>query len=251
MGYGVSNFLAINEIGKRENNEDCIFPTQELFKRDDRLFIVSDGVGGSNKGEIASEIVCKSISKYADLHFSKKGRLNKEDIQSAIKFTRDNMADFIRKDPQAEGMAATLVMAFLGKKEVTLAWCGDSRVYYFRKGKLIYKSKDHSLVNYLLSIGEITEDQARNHPHKNSIINCITVVGNVSNADLARVDNIKDNDIIILCTDGIFESVSDEKLGDIVRGYVLNKEDPKKAIEKICEVNSRDNYSMIFLELIL
>ena len=251
MDYGIRNYFAINAIGKRENNEDCILPTQEAFKNDDKLFIVSDGVGGSNKGEIASEIVCSAISKYADSQFRKKDKLAKEDIKSAIKFTRDKMAEYISKNPQAEGMAATLVMAFLGKREITVAWCGDSRVYYFRKGKLIFKSRDHSLVNYLVSKGEITEEQARSHPHRNSIINCITVEGDVSNADLSVVDNVQENDIIILCTDGVLESVSDEKFGDIVKRYIMNKEDPKETIEKLCEVNSRDNYSIIFLEFTL
>ena len=249
MSYSLARFFVINEKGKRENNEDFVLPHKTDLAGNEKIFIVSDGVGGVNKGEVASEIVCQSIFEFSQQHFLDKKILSEADLQQAITYTKQKMAAYIQTNRQAEGMAATLTLAYIGDQQVSLAWCGDSRIYYFRNGEIIFKSRDHSLVNYLVSAGQITEEEAINHPKKNTILRCITVKDDISTAEVVNINAMQNKDIIILCTDGILEAVADKVLTDIVKGHLLKNEDPKAKINKLCSINSKDNYSMIFLEL--
>jgi protein phosphatase len=163
-----TQIFCLNEIGKRSNNEDSISPPKGSATLNDRLFVVCDGVGGEKKGEIASEIVCTSIQDY--LKKEKPGSYNeKEVIQKAIQYANQKLLGYGTTNMDAKRMSTTLALVFLGEQSVIAAWCGDTRIHHIRDGKIIWKSKDHSLVSELVSQGELTEKEAMSHPRRNVI----------------------------------------------------------------------------------
>ena len=140
---------AVCEKGGRANNEDCIYPSSEYSESSQRLFLVCDGVGGAERGEIASALACDAIQTYFTTFLGDEDP-TVEFIQQAVHYAETRFDTYLQQHPEATGMATTLTLAYIGKKSLTLAHIGDSRIYYIRDGKALYRSEDHSLVNSLV-----------------------------------------------------------------------------------------------------
>ena len=122
---------AICEKGRRPNNEDAIYPSSQTIARSQqRLFIVCDGVGGAEKGEIASSLACESFQTFFSTFIEKDA--TDELIQKAVQYTEIRFDEYLSIHPEAEGMATTLTMLYFGNKGVTAAHIGDSQIYQFR-----------------------------------------------------------------------------------------------------------------------
>lgn len=199
----------LNEIGKKANNEDSISPEIGVATLNDNLFIVCDGVGGENKGEIASKIVCTAIGDYFKTKKDIVGK-EKEAIEKAIHYANQKLLAYAAKDALAKRMSTTLALVFLAERSVITAWCGDTRIHHIRNGEIIWKSKDHSLVNELISRGELTEEEARNHPKKNVITRCLNALNTNNTVDFFEIQNFETNDYLLLCSDGFLEQINKE-----------------------------------------
>ena len=148
----------LNEIGKRQNNEDNIFPPKDTATANQHFFLVCDGMGGHENGEVASSTVCESFAN--KLKNIKPEDFNKEVFENTLSYAYEELD---KKDTgEGKKMGTTLTFLYLNKKQAFMAHIGDSRVYHLRKNKngkveIIYKSSDHSLVNELLQSGIITD----------------------------------------------------------------------------------------------
>ena len=158
--------LSIHEIGQRTNQEDTI------AQWDNRLFVLCDGMGGHEKGEVASQTVCQSLVKWfenniKDNSFSD-GQLHTALEQAYSELDRfDN--DSLRK------MGTTLTMLYIYSKGIIAAHMGDSRIYHIRPNVgILYQSRDHSLVFDLFQSGEISYDEVKNFPQKNIVTRAMT-----------------------------------------------------------------------------
>jgi len=235
---------ALNEIGGRENNEDSIFPSKKCASKSDDLFLVCDGVGGSDKGEIASLLACNSFSNYFDLKPEiKEISINEDYIQGALEYTQDKIDEYLVNNPNSKGMGTTLTLLSLNTNGATIAHIGDSRVYHIRNRNIIYKTQDHSLVKELVKEGIITEENAKTHPQKNIITRAIQ--GNSVKptfADVSTQTDVQAEDYFFLCSDGILEQVTDEILVDIITSKRTDEEKINE-IDSICKGNTKDNYS--------
>ncbi len=234
---------SIFEIGRRKNQEDYIYPLQNTATLESRIFIVCDGVGGENKGEIASKIVSESIGK---ILINLKRDIINSDINEALKIVQINFKKYIDQYPNAQNMSTTLTMAVINKENIIVTWCGDSKIYHIRGNKILWKSRDHSLVQHLLDIGEINEQEAITHPQKNIIVKSISLNNNQNDCDYHILNDIKENDYLLLASDGIFEQIDDENLINILNHKNENK---TELIYKKCEGSTNDNYSMYLLKI--
>lgn len=235
----------LNELGNRSNNEDLIFPNKASI--DDDLFLVCDGVGGHDNGEVASRIICEFLPQYfannqVDIH-------DEECLESALKFVEKKMNDYIKLNIEASKMASTLTLLCLSKEEdkALIGWIGDSRVYHIRDGKILFQTKDHSEVQSLVDMGEISEEEAENHPRKNIITRA------VSGKDSTRIDqkiisNIKANDYFFLCTDGILENLNKS----VIKKWFVKENSPEEIKSLILNNalnNTKDNFSMYLIKI--
>jgi serine/threonine protein phosphatase PrpC len=238
--------FALNEQGRRTNNEDSIFPQKGKATADDRFFLVCDGMGGHENGEVASQSVCNSFAVF--LKRVKPEEFNEDVFKRTLAFAYDELDQKDADNITGRKMGTTLTFLFLNYKRVFAAHIGDSRIYHLRKNesgevKIVYKSTDHSLVGELLQAGIITEEEAAVHPKKNVITRAMQPhLDKRCEATIYTTKNVRKGDMFFLCSDGVTESVNDETLCRIVAeqadgASIIN------TIKTLCEANSKDNFS--------
>ena len=215
---------SIFETGKRVDDqgnphqEDCIFPAHGELTGDDRLFILCDGMGGHSAGEVASAAVCRAMSETILAgRPDAEGPFGEDDFQAALASAYDALDACDDGAPRKMGTTMTLLKLHDGGYFV--AHIGDSRVYHFRPGKdgdgaeIVFRTQDHSLVNMLLSIGELTEEQAKTFPRKNVITKAMQPGAEPRpKADIHQSDDIRAGDCFMLCSDGMLEDMDDDQL---------------------------------------
>jgi PPM family protein phosphatase len=244
-------------IGKRENMEDSIFPAPGCATINDRLFIVCDGMGGHARGEVASNLACETFSRL----LSHDGNLITEDIlRDTFSKVQDEIDRYIAAHPEAKGMGTTIVLAALtnltnitspadNENSLIVMHCGDSRLYHIRNSEILFKTTDHSLVYQWVQQGRLSEKDADRHSMSNIITAAIQGKNvNDSKPDIHVITNLHNGDYIFMGSDGIRESVSSEKLCEIL-GSTLPDEEKIKAISDLCEEHSRDNFSAYLLKM--
>jgi len=240
--------FSISEIGKRINNEDSIYPSGDRGTAKDRLFLVCDGVGGSNKGEVASFVACDSIQTYFNSYLDTEKKFDPEFIKKAIQYAEIRFDEYIKDNPIANGMATTLCLLYLAHDRIYLTHAGDSRIYQFRKGKIIFKTEDHSLVNSLIKNGQINPKEAETHPQRNVIYKAIQGSKVPVDIDIAQITDIQPGDRFLMCTDGITEALNDNELEKLFSGND-SPEETLTIIKDRCNDQSRDNYSAYLITI--
>lgn len=246
MSITIGKPCAISEVGGRLNNEDSIYPQPESVSAQQRLFMVCDGVGGAEKGEVASALACESIQTYFSTFLN--GEVTPEFIRKAIQYTESRFDDYILNNPESKGMATTLTLLYIGNSGLTICHIGDSRIYHFRQGHILYRTEDHSLVNSLIKSGEITEEQAAVHPQKNVILRAIQGQGRPVNPDVFFIEDVKPGDIVFMCTDGVLENLTDDSLSSIFSENA-GADSLKNAIVERINGRTRDNFSFYIIPI--
>ena len=239
--------LSINEIGKLDNQEDA------LSQWDNRLFILCDGMGGHEKGEVASQTVCQSIIKWF-VENIKDSSLSDDQLREAIEYAYQQLDQYADGSPKQ--MGTTLTLIYIGNNGVTAAQMGDSRIYHIRpnsspklgearrgpKSGLLYQSRDHSLVFDLFQAGEITYDEMLNYPQKNIVTRAMTPgKSNRMQPDIIHITDIKSGDWFYLCSDGMLELMSNDKLLTLLSSEATDEEKRRQLIEGT--INNHDNHS--------
>ena len=247
MSITIERPFAASEKGKRQNNEDCIFPLSELANLRQRLFMVCDGVGGAEKGEVASALACDSIQTYF-ITFLEDNEATEAFVNKAIQYTESCFDKNIAQYPESKGMATTMTLLYIGESDITLAHIGDSRIYQFREGRIIFKTGDHSLVQSLVDIGEITKEEAAVHPKKNVITRALCGTTNPVKADVACIKDIQYGDFFFLCTDGVTDCLQDEQLS-LLFSSGQSTEKIKDILIEHCSKESKDNYSFYIIPI--
>ena len=248
MKFELYKPLAIHELGQRQNKEDNIYPVKGEATPDDRLFIVCDGMGGHEKGEVASNLVCQSISEYVRQHApSADGGFSDELFRQALAYayTQLDAAD----DGAAKKMGTTLTFLFLHCDGATMAHIGDSRIYHIRPGRgVMYQSRDHSLVFELFQAGEITYDEMRTSPQKNIITRALQPgEENRVRADIVHTTDIQPGDYFYLCTDGMLEEMENDELVSILSADISDEEKRQRLI--LATADNKDNHSACLIHI--
>ncbi len=247
MRYTIADPESIYELGRRKNQEDCIYPELRHATTNDTLFIVCDGMGGHEQGEVASSTVCSSLSNYLNSHAQ--DEFNVALFEEALNAAYDALD---QHDNGAEKkMGTTMTLLKLHKGGCLMAHIGDSRIYHVRPSKrqILYKSRDHSLINDLYDIGEITLSEMKNSSQKNIITRVMQPLQKYrSKADIKESSDIKAGDYFLLFTDGMLEEIEDDNVVNIL---CLNSTCAEKAdIFREITKENRDNRSayIIYIE---
>ena len=194
-------YLARSETGKiRSNNEDSYIALNDMF-------MVADGMGGHNAGEIASRIAVEAFSSLFKDRYVQKNVLDKEFFNSIFKVINKKILEKSSNDPQTEGMGTTLTCAVIKEDIAYVSHVGDSRLYLFRDKRLHLKTDDHTIVGQLYKSGAISYEDSFNHPQRNFLTNVIGVSEDIE-IDFFKIDLLKD-DILLLCSDGLNSMLTD------------------------------------------
>lgn len=236
-------FQQYTAIGKRPNNEDAL-----LSDPQNGLFILCDGVGGADKGEIASELSCEKIYEA----FIKQGKrqLTENLLDTYISEANKAIADHIMSFPEAKGMATTVAFLQLYDQQAHLAHIGDSRIYHIRDGEILFQTRDHSYVNELVLSGFITEEEAKIHSKKNIITRALTGNTNESKlADMHTIVEIEEGDYFLLCSDGVLEAIDESYIED---NFLKDRQisDILSDIKERTKAEALDNNSAIITKII-
>lgn len=229
MEIKLNQAYSFHQVGKRDYQEDSRFPDVDKPSASQRFFVVCDGVGGCDKGEVASRTVCKAFDKaLKDFDFTKD--FTNEDFSHVLDAAY-NALDAIANQENQE-MATTLTFACFHGGGCTMAHIGDSRIYQIRPSEgIVYRSDDHSMVNTMVHNGVLTPEQAINHPQGNVITRYMEPVDSDQNRCMATVMRTVDvvaGDYFFLCSDGVLHCVSDEELVDILFSEGSDEEKIKK-----------------------
>lgn len=242
--------LSIYELGQRANQEDSIYPEQGKATADDRLFILCDGMGGHDSGEVASQTVCKTMSEYILSHISLDAPFTEEIFSEALS-TAYNVLD--EKDNGAtKKMGTTMTFLKFHCNGCLLAHIGDSRIYHIRPSEkeIRFKTRDHSLVNDLMAIGEITPEEAKTSKQKNIITRAMQPhLERRPKADIKHIIDIRQDDYFFLCSDGMLEETEDSDLLNILSDSESSDEEKLEILIKVSE-NNRDNHSAYLIHIL-
>ena len=239
--------IAASDKGKRNNNEDCIYPLSELVRSGQRLFMVCDGVGGSEKGEVASALACDSFQTFFST-FLDGNDPTEAFINRAVHYTEARFDEYADHHPEAHGMATTLTLLHIGESGITVAHIGDSRIYQFREGQIIYRTADHSYVQSLVGLGQITKEEAAAHPQKHVITRALMGTAHSVDADVDFIRDIQEGDIFFLCTDGVTDCIPDDKLTTLFSSG-MTVETVKNQLVERCSEASKDNFSFYIIPI--
>ncbi|WP_352400255.1 Stp1/IreP family PP2C-type Ser/Thr phosphatase [Anaerotignum sp.] len=240
--------VGISDIGKcRKNNEDAFYvpaPTDDI----QNLFIVADGMGGCNAGEVASRYAIDSFLEYIrqeqDSHCQ-------EDIPDLLTeaMVASNKAVYEKSNSQREfaEMGTTLVAAAVQDGKIYVAYVGDSRAYLFRKKELNPLTTDHSYVMELVKLGSITREEAATHPKRNIITRAVGIKETVETD--AVVEKAMKGDILLLCTDGLSGMLSDRDMAEVIGKRMTLDKKAQKLVEMANERGGYDNISLILVDV--
>lgn len=234
------NHKSYSHIGKKQVNEDYL-------RINDNTLIVCDGVGGEVKGDRASKEIAEYIIENLDFE-----SIDATYLEDLVSNAHKHLNTIIEKEPELDGMATTLAAVFVTKEGLYTAHLGDSRIYLIRpKENKFWQTWDHSLVGNLVKNKEITREQARTHPMNNQINKAIkaNVKGKLSKPELHFINDLRTDDIIFICSDGISEAFSDFELLQILASSEMDIDEKLKTIQSKCTKDSFDNNTAIISQL--
>lgn len=233
----------VTDVGqKRTMNQDFVYASEEPVGNLPNLFVVADGMGGHKAGDFASrytvEVILKSV------------RANRERnpikiIRTAIETANTKVLEKAREDENLSGMGTTVVAATVLGRYIYVANVGDSRLYLIRD-KIQQITKDHSLVEEMVRIGEIDRAQARNHPDKNIITRAVGAEDTVT-ADFFHVE-LNPGDIVLMCSDGLTNMLEDDEIHMILCSQVNLEEKAEELVKAANQNGGRDNIAVILIE---
>lgn len=196
----------ITETGGRTVNEDCV--NYFIYEKNYAIWLLADGVGGEGFGDLASNLVVENFLN----NFKQSPDLRFENINKIIKNTNENILKAQEKHLLAKNMKSTLVC--LMSDFDSAAWCnvGDSRLYHFRDGKIIFQTEDHSAAQLSVLRGEITKEEIRFHEDRNKLLRAFGVKRKIKANVTENPVKLLQDDAFLLCSDGFWENISEHEM---------------------------------------
>ena len=212
------NFL----VSADYRSADWILPS-EPYTATDSIMVVADGMGGLNAGEVASRITVDSIKEFLR-NYSKPPTTDeavRTMLDKAILFAHKKVVAHSSEHAETTGMGSTIVIGMIANEKIHFVWSGDSRGYVYRQGKLQQLTTDHSYVQSLVDEGKLTPEQAFLHPDSNVILQSVGDVDRSPRPDYVSLPLCND-DIIILCSDGVNSMLPDLEIQNLITNCPTN-----------------------------
>jgi len=244
----------LTDVGMvRELNEDSIMAVE--FQRDSLiepaqnfLYVVADGMGGAEAGEMASAIAVGSMRNYVESKLQSDAHSDlRRLLQDALEDANRKILDYQAANVESRGMGSTGVSVLIVPPEAVVAWVGDSRAYFYDQNGLRQISKDHSLVQRLIEIGQITAEEARHHEHKNVITRSLGARQNGPAGAESINLRLKRGDRLLLCSDGLTAHVEDPAIGTILHRHSDPYEAARELVVAANAGGGTDNVSVVVI----
>lgn len=238
--------FALTDIGKARNtNQDSVFCSDCKVGLLPNLYIVADGMGGHNAGDLASKFCVDSFINV--LRGIDKGTIINS-MEYAIRETNDRLIAMSKERPELEGMGTTFVAATVEENVAYILNVGDSRLYLINSNGIEQITEDHSLVEEMVKNGELERKKARNHPNKNIITRALGVSASII-PDFFET-NIEAGDLLLLCSDGLTSMVDDK----VIHSILSNRNEAlEKKVEKLLDIananGGEDNISIVAVQI--
>jgi PPM family protein phosphatase len=239
-GFQFGNHTDIGKV--RQANEDYLgyFETVNGY-----LFVVCDGMGGHVGGATASQLAVESIRT-----FFEHGRYDQlsEALRQSILYANQQILAFASQNPHLRGMGTTCVVVIVREGMAYYAHAGDSRIYLQTNRRLIRLTKDHSVVQQMVDAGMITEEEAENHPRKNEITQALGTMPQLEVAVCEKPLHPANNDILLLCTDGLNGMISDKSIENVLNEQLSVQHKALKLVEMANEAGGYDNITVQLIQ---
>ncbi len=234
-------FAGLTDTGiVRTVNQDSYY----IDESQGRFFIVADGMGGHAGGQEASRIATKRIQEHLEEHWDNLDIPSKVLLKDAIDKANEGILEDQSNNPERRDMGTTVVVTIFRDRPLC-AHVGDSRLYRWRDSKLEQVTDDHTWVSLALRSGEISKEQAKVHPWRHVLSQCLGRK-DLYNIELQELD-VQAGDQILMCSDGLTEEVSDEE----IQNCLSQSEDYKQAVEKLIiaakEAGGSDNITVVIV----
>lgn len=236
--YGITD----RGILRRENQDACAY---QMAGNDSAWGVVCDGMGGARAGDIASGIGVEVFREHMESYFASEQRERSpaDELKSAVDEGNEAILFVANRNREYFGMGTTLVAAIFQEEQLSIINIGDSRAYHISSGEIHRVTRDHSIVEVLVERGNITPEQARQHPQKNLITRALGT-SKTAEADLYAL-SVEEGDWILLCSDGLINEMSDaEIMEEITRG--LSPEDCcRSLLDIVLKRGAPDNVTIL------
>lgn len=237
-------YFYITDTGSvREHNEDSVTIVENSCG--EYLMAVADGMGGHRAGEVASNIV---INHLTDTFLKNKELGTKEEaidwLKNAVSESNQLIIEHTQDHPESTGMGTTIVTALLSKDYLLFGNIGDSSGFVLKNNELHKITNDHTLVNLLVKSGELTEEEAKDHPRKNVLMKAL---GATTTVEMDVFDVETDVDGILLCSDGLTNMLDNEQILKVLESDLTIQEKLNKLIVKCNNRGGTDNISIAYL----
>ena len=236
--------FSVTDIGrKRKLNQDFVYSSDEAVGNLKNVYIVADGMGGHQAGDYASKCTVETMVREI------KGCFEQSPIRilsRAIRIANDQVRRKAREDESLYGMGTTVVAATVLGKYLQVANVGDSRLYVIGE-KIQQITRDHSLVQEMVRMGELDPEQARKHPKKNIITRAL---GAEKTVDIDFFDlKLEPGDVVLMCSDGLSNMVEDSQLREIISDTSTNLDEKGRILIREANRNGgKDNIAIVLVE---
>ena len=235
--------FSMTDVGRRrEMNQDYIYTSEVSVGNLPNLFIVADGMGGHNAGDFASRYTVENVvESIAASGLTEPVAL----LGEALRKVNENLLKLTEENAQLRGMGTTFVAATITQDRLNVANVGDSRLYIVNQ-KIVQVTRDHSLVQEMVRLGEMNQEQARIHPDKNIITRAVGAFKEIE-VDYFEI-NLKPGDRVLLCSDGLTNMIEDFE----IRQIMCSQRDIVESVERLVAAanqnGGRDNISVIIID---
>ena len=237
---GVGN----TNVGKlRKINQDYVYINNEHIGSLDNLYIIADGVGGHNAGEVASE---SAIDFFEQFIYETEDDEILDLLVSATVYANEEVFKLSKTNKAYSNMGTTLLATTIKNNKIYISHVGDCRLYGIRNNKIVQMTSDHTYAMDLFKAGVITKEEAKNSKDSNILTRAIGTEKNVK-AD-ALFCEISERDIFIMCSDGLSDMITDDEIFDIASKDISSDEKVQKLIEKANNNGGKDNIAVIVIE---
>ncbi|MFK7972512.1 MAG: protein phosphatase 2C domain-containing protein [Bacteroidia bacterium] len=254
MKLSIEHLAALSETGSRFLNEDRLYPSQidaaEDIPQVAGLYMVADGAGGQEKGDVAARIAIQEFARYIHTFPPKNAQITYGFLSAALLRVEEAFHQHITHHPEAEGMATTITLMYADDNGVAVGWIGNSRLYHIRNGETLFQTRDQMVIQDMVAHGKLSQEEAE--AQKGNFTQARMIHGTAQPTDLdfrfIAADEIEEGDTFLLCTDGVTKEISDKELQNIIAGP-QKADDLKAELIRIVENESSDNYTALVVEL--